>query len=498
MKSFLIAKKHFEKKKDYYNLAKIQVNLGNIQASQNKYREAIPYFKKALEFSKLSSKPYSILHEYTNIGKCYDFLKEYDKAIEYLEKALIICEKEGNEKENKIYVLKSLGNVYSNLKNIDKALFYYNQALEINKSHKSKSDDIRITKYIGNAYMSIDNYSKAIPYYEKALKKVNDQKDIVSLYELSYNLSKAYEFTGNYKKAQFHMENFAKAKDSANEMSNLAAIKKIESNFEIERNDSKLKLLEKEKKAINASLKRKNIIILSILSFILLSIIFFYLLYKQERKIFKSKLHLNDAESNLKGQFIERKRIAQELHDNIGSSLAAVRFSVMDAMKDTSEEKNKLLTYIDSICNEVRFISHNIMPPDITEQSLQSLLEQLVENYKLNSSLHFEIYFTDEQKLEKLSNQQKLMLYRVVQESINNAIKHSKCKNINILISCFDNYVNIIIEDDGIGFDTKNTQYGLGIKSIKERCKEFNIDLDLDSEPNKGTTITFNIFYYNE
>jgi len=193
-------------------------------------------------------------------------------------------------------------------------------------------------------------------------------------------------------------------------------------------------------------------------------------------------------EAVIESQEKERKRIAEELHDSVGQMLALVKLNlsgIESTYEYPSPEKNQLIQQtsqlLDESIDEIRTISHNLMPPDLKSKSLTEIAENLLKRNGL--AYQFQTYGL----ADNLSEAIKFTLYRIIQEIIHNIIKHASAKKIDISITQTDDGINLMVEDDGIGFNTSIVNSGLGLKNIHSRVKLLNGYFDVDSSLNRGT-----------
>ena len=217
------------------------------------------------------------------------------------------------------------------------------------------------------------------------------------------------------------------------------------------------------------------------------------LLNLQQKEQFKTELKLKEVESTLEGQLTERKRLAQELHDGLGASLAGIKLSVIKHFSESGEKNETLIKDLDEVCNDVRLMSHNLIPPEFSKESFEIIVKKLIQNYSSQTTTKLHLNIDGSKDLEKMTIHQKTLLYRILQETVTNAFKHANCSSISLLITAFNDYINIIVEDNGIGFDTNKQSEGIGLKNIRERIKDLNSYLTIDSSPGRGTVLQFDI-----
>ena len=206
-------------------------------------------------------------------------------------------------------------------------------------------------------------------------------------------------------------------------------------------------------------------------------------------------------DSVLETQDKERSRIAKELHDGVVQSLTVValslglfRKSASNFDEDTQLHYEKCSENLSNTIDEIRNISHTLMPRSIAEMSLAEALGALVEDmeYSTGIDFHFLINLMNEPD-EKL----KLAIYRIVQELVNNAVKHSQASTLFIQTIEYPDYIYLMVEDNGVGFsktDTMESKNCFGLYSIESRVNSLNGTLEIDSKPGKGTNILITFF----
>ena len=221
--------------------------------------------------------------------------------------------------------------------------------------------------------------------------------------------------------------------------------------------------------------------------------------YNENNDILNKALKLqerNSIEAVIESQEKERQRIARELHDSLGQILALSKINLSRIDTEGMEPENRSLlsnvgNLIDESCREVRAISHNLMPPDLDNKNLAEILENLINKNRQTNEIVYE--FNSHVSYEQLSTACKFTLYRVLQEILQNIVKHAAANRVIISISQSGDYINLLVEDNGKGFDTNLTTLGLGLKNIHSRIKLLNGYLDIDSSINNGTAFNVSI-----
>ena len=228
------------------------------------------------------------------------------------------------------------------------------------------------------------------------------------------------------------------------------------------------------------------------------------LYFGYKRSQFQKKLNLQEKEKILKeqelkemsalinGQNIERNRIAKDLHDGVAGDLAGIKLLL--AKENTylkNENLQKIQENLSEVFQEIRKISHNLSINNIKEKTLKNLLSDLKDSYQQRNEFSFDVYIYPENAIDDLDEIKKLNIYRILQELLHNISKHAKATEVELSINRHHNDINIIIVDNGVGFDVHKK--GIGLKNIEERMKIISGEMNIQSEMNKGTSVIIDI-----
>ncbi len=206
---------------------------------------------------------------------------------------------------------------------------------------------------------------------------------------------------------------------------------------------------------------------------------------------------LNTNYARLEGEEKERKRIAEDLHDRLGSMLSTIKLYFNSLQTPTASEKGerqaqfeKANALLDQATDEVRNIAHNMVSSVLAKFGLKSQLQTLEQTLVDSKQLNVEIK-THGLK-DRLDNFMEIQVYRIIQELVNNTIKHAKASNLSSQLNRFKEVLNIVVEDNGVGFDPKliqlQEQGGMGMKNIQTRIHGLDGSLQIDSGTGHGTT----------
>ena len=182
----------------------------------------------------------------------------------------------------------------------------------------------------------------------------------------------------------------------------------------------------------------------------------------------------------------QRERIAKELHDSVGVLLSTAKLK-METLQGSNNDQaiQDSIEMLDQACQEVRSISHQMTPILFSKIGLVGILQDYQAIFNRNGSIEFELIIDNYN--DELSREKELIVYRIITECVNNAIKHSECSTITVQLIARDKKLHLSVEDDGIGFDIFTVTNPFGIKSIKQRVKLIGAQFQFDSRIGEGT-----------
>lgn len=184
----------------------------------------------------------------------------------------------------------------------------------------------------------------------------------------------------------------------------------------------------------------------------------------------------------------ERKKLGEELHDNINQLLGVVKLYIEHAQVNPEAQQEMLKKsseYLKQVINEIRSLSKSLVSPTLNDLGLIESINELIDSIHNISSMQIDIH-KNGFKEEELSDIQKLMVYRITQEQLNNILKYSRAEHVAIAFSRAGSQIQLSIEDDGIGFDARKVKSGLGFKNIRHRLELFNGKMKIISAPDQG------------
>ncbi len=504
-----------------------------------KYENSLIKARLALKYANTINDDDLQANCYNTIAANFDDLGEYNRALFYYKKGIIHANKTNNN-HLKNWLNNNLGNIYCfDKKDYTKGIHHYLQALEYSKKSADTSEILLTKLNITWAYFEIGNYKEGIPYLlyiNKYQKRYGDPANIVAIYMLNAmhhanqhdypraasffekaifigkrdNLKSDLSFTyEEYSKFLFKDQQYKKAYENLGNYNKLVSelaydekLKKLEIagiNLEIDEYKRELEKIESNRQTLLAEQHKNKQAGIIVIALLMLTIVLLYFLFRNKQLLQKSKIHHLENQrkdeliaASMDGQETERKKIAHFLHDNISASLSAagLHLTVFTSENNKSfDEIEKSKEILSTAHNQIRELSHNLLPSLLVHFGLYYALEDLCKKY---SNSKISINFSSVEPPEKRYDPDfETRIYYIINELLNNAIKHSKAKNVTLTVIESKEKLLISIKDDGIGFSKKEESFtkGFGLNQIKSRVKQMKGDITILSNKNKGTFI---------
>ncbi|MCF6169857.1 MAG: sensor histidine kinase [Bacteroidales bacterium] len=525
---------------DSFGLAKALNSLGSTYRQLGRHDEALRYFYRAESIYSLMGDVQRQAYVLNNIGLIHQFNKEYDKALKLFVKCRTVSQKAENhymtmtssmniagtyyfmDKNNEaerayleiielnkkhpndetlaaIYI--SLGAIYEEEHKPDLSFSYISKALQIAERLKNFRTETHATYKMAHYYLDKGKLPEAESYFKQTIAKAQITGDIQHLSHSYKNLAAMQQERGDLKNALANYKLSKELNDSIVNEKKLETIYYLESEFEKKKDEAEILRLSNENALQEIHNRDLKIVLLTIFCFVILLLLIIFLIRLKNRKDkiiaaqriqqLEEKQKLLAAQSVLVGQENERKRIARELHDGIGVLLSTASIHFSNIEESSADEKiaqllkkaNKLLK---EAGGQVRKISHDMMPGVLSKFGLQEALEDVFENVEDAGSI--EVDCRIELEGERLNENLEIMLYRIVQEMLNNTLKHAGAKRISFLLKKEVDELLIRYNDDGRGFnqDEVHAERSLGLSGIKSRIDFLKGEMRLISSKGKG------------
>ncbi|MCB0836027.1 MAG: sensor histidine kinase [Bacteroidetes bacterium] len=503
--------------KDADGRARSLSNLGVICTIRRIHDEALSYFNESLAIRQRMDDQEGIASVSTNLGNLYFEMGAFDSAYHYHHQSLMIA----SSMEDSMSMangLNNLGQVMMAQKDLEKAITYHNQALTLRKEIRDLTGQLYSLNNLGACQERLNNYREAIRYFGEALELAKKLQLPDETQEIYYNLFVVHNDLGQFEEALDYHRLYAGLKDSIYDIETQSKL--AEAAVKFEQAQTERKLVETQKALAEERAARMvligGIVILVLLVCIVSALGYSVFQHQKSEKLqveHKHKMNqqiivdlLKDQEMEsldamVEGQEKERQRIAADLHDSLGGTLAAVKVSLYTLHRRISDQPDTTLQvydqtnqFLEEACETVRRISHNLSDSTLENVGLVTAITNMYDT--LANTNQFEINMeTSGFEDERLERTVEINLYRIVQELFQNIVKHADASKVSLYMNRFDDHISVVVEDNGVGFTyfPDRNPKTLGLASISARVKKLNGNLRIDTAPGQGTTTEINV-----
>lgn len=543
-----LAEKYFLETGDFTGLAYSLYTSGNIYLYKTWYKTSLEYYFRAHEVFQRKNNLSGMYDCYAGIGLIYFFSKDWRKSIYYFS-ITAKHEEETDDEEGLPETYFNIGCAYYELGLNDTAAYYYKLAEKIadrtnnsrvltavyNNLGEIEKDGHHFTAAInyltesialknrleyneglgenyinmGSVYLELEDFNKAFLYINKGIeycKQFNTTEDLVSGYQL---LSRLYEKTSDHAGALSAYKEYMKVNDTLIIKKYNEQVAEWQTLYQLKEKEFQLETAKNKLSVQNAVIQKNRIIQFSLIALVVLIIAGSVLVYRnirnkniiarqknelQEHKIkqLENEKMLLATQSVLKGEEIERRRLARDLHDGLGGLLSGVKIAfsnIKGNMILTSEnvnEFNHALGLLDSSITELRRVARNMLPETLLKLGLRDSISDFCA--ELNNINPVNIIFQFYGSFERVDPNLEINVFRVAQELVNNAIKHARAKELVVQMLQETGRLCLIVQDDGTGFDIYKavSAKGIGLTAIKSRVDSLNGKMEMISSPGKG------------
>lgn len=476
-----------EHQNDFATIANLYTNIAVLYSATSRLSEAIPYAEKAVGFSLKGNDPVQTVYSYSVYGSLLIKNKEWEKASQILRSG-VAESKKMQSSQLVVKCITPLLSVFDCLGQADSVKYYMDIAeKELPELSPNAIEVLGFYEVKGELFNRYGQYRESL----EVLKKIENLrgKNLHTPLDLLY-----FRFASNYyglkdfTSAYVYMKKAYLAKDSL-----------FAGEVQKQLSDMTVKYQTKEKELEIAQLKQiqteqhalmvKRIFYLVFFLLVLIAA-FLVLLYK--KKALEKETDLRLARQYIDGLESERKRLAKELHDGVCNDLLGIQYYMQTSDAIGKEAQQKLFPMIEQTRTDVRFISHELMPPALQYANLNVMLEDYVERLgNVHQLIHFHYFSLPEQaNWELVSSQKAYELYRIVQEVLGNSLSHSKATEIEIILSMIaeERKIVLTVSDNGKGASVSLASgNGIGLRTVEDRVKCIDGVYSLTSDA-KGTS----------
>jgi signal transduction histidine kinase len=475
--------------------------MGILFYNLDNFEKARTYFEKALRIAKEGKDTAERVQASFGISDCLAASKRFGEALKYAQDALVLATASGDK-----YLLflanTGLASLYNKWGKGEPAVKFSTRAL----GYATALNEMPrvVTAYIDMAdgYALLGAYAKQIAYLNKALHIAKQNGIVIQLDDIYKSLAEGHEKTGNTSLALASMKQYIIYKDSADNVKDNRVVAEMETKYQAAQKEKSLadRQLQLTQKDLQLQKSRQYIaysVAATVVAILLTGLLYMNYAYKKKahaRKLkeLQQENELQVLQGILEGEEKERSRIAKDLHDGVAGMLAAVKMhftsvSLQHGAVREAEGYVNGMRLLDEASTEVRKTSHNLMPEILLQRGLEEALRRYCTNVS-NSNLLF-IQYDSWGDIRRFKGSFELSVYRIVQELINNILRHSRATKVMVQLSQQESLLSITIEDNGIGIQPeKGSADGTGLYNLRDRVKAMKGSLQIESGPGSGVS----------
>ncbi len=498
----------FQSTGDSTQLAVELSNMGYTHDRMGDFPLAIDFQRRALPIALDHCNDYTIGLIYGRIGIAFDELQKYDSAHHFNNLALLYYQKAGDS-AHIMQTLSNIGNTFLKQNRYQEAEGILNQAMEIRDNEYYKAV---VLVNLGHTHILSGRFNKAGAALDEAIRIATDTRQAKFLSEAYFLKSELYEKKGMLEEALSYHKLYNSLNDSILNLETTRQVAEMRVRFETEQKEKELlrqkaekEKLAKEKALTDIKVYNRNKWIIGISSVSLVLVFFgLFMLQRTRRRTQAEKdaAIIREREKGLdavlEAQENERRRIARDLHDGIGQRLSGLKLAWQKLINDMgrndsdgSDRLAQLTTILDETASEARNLSHRMMPRILNESGLAPAIEDMLAKSLGTAGIQYE--FETFRLKERFPEKIEISIYRVVQELINNIIKHSGAKLVSAQLFTNKGFLILIVEDNGKGIEAGSKGEGHGILNIKSRIAAIRGEVSYDPGPGSGTVATVRV-----
>ncbi|HEX2970334.1 MAG TPA: sensor histidine kinase [Bacteroidales bacterium] len=488
--------KYYESVNDNVKQGKILANIGSLYYTAANFEKAKEYTLKALEIQRKTTDKRSTAVSLVNLTVFAINAGEYNEGITYGDEAIRLLK--DIDKNYYAAALVRVGHCYYMTGNKEKALQYSGEAIDIYKGNNNARGMMEAYRQSGDYLIESGRYAQALNLGKEALAVADttNRLDMRLLYDM---LKRAAIWLNKPEEALFYSQKQITMKEEDLNAEWADKISEIETKYNTEKKEFEIG-------ALKARTRISMILIISLTLILITGTTAAYFIHKNNKqKVILASQRIRELEqekkitatnSLLEGESAERARLSRDLHDGLGGmlSVAKLKIATMKGNLTIPEENvsslNSAIELLDTSIKELRRVAHNLMPESLMKFGLNTALADFCRS---TGKVTYHFFGEDRRPDEKTE----IASYRIVNELVNNSLKHSEAENINVQLIVDENRIHIIVEDDGKGFDAEAAEAkgGTGLKNIRSRVTSLGGKLEMITSPGQGTEV--NVEFYS-
>lgn len=466
-------------------------SLGAIFYNHDDYTKGLSYFQKSVELGKEIKDSVSIVSAYLGITNCLSSLKQYDSAYISAREGLRIANATQNQYDLSI-AHTAFTQLYHKWGKGEKVLEHAEKILQYSTAAGDVQYQLIAYMAYADGYALLGNHKQRIAYLNKGLEIGEKSNTVIQLDDIYKGLSEAYEGLQDYKKAMTYHKLYVVNYDSTNGVKHKQNAASLEVKYRTAQKEKELAAQQLE------LVKSRQYTYASVGATIMLLLVsgMGLIQYRNKKKEYAREMaslqkdkEIQLLQAVMQGEEKERTRVAKDLHDGVAGMLAASKMHFNSIGTQYAEliqlsAFKQGLNLLDEAATEVRKTSHNLMPEILLQYGLDQAIRRYCSN--INNSRAISITYDSWGEINRYKDSFELSVYRIVQELLNNIVKHSKATQALVQVSQQNEVLSITIEDNGVGMQENKGMDGTGLQSLASRAKAMNGKIELESRPGHG------------
>ncbi|GAB4417476.1 MAG: hypothetical protein OHK0039_27910 [Bacteroidia bacterium] len=472
-------------------------SMASVNRKMQDYDQALARYAQARAIFAAQDEPLALANVLSNIGGLYLEQHQYDSATSYFRQALAL-DRVQQSLWGVAYNLHRLGVAFEAMHHPDSATRYLVEALSIRTRLGQKLERAETMVALGAQWYASGLRSQGLDTLQAALAIAQEIGAHETQTQAHLKLAEVLRQEGRLQAAYDHLAAYTRLRDTVLTHERLRSVSEMAARYESVRKDQLLAENRLEIATVRAKVARQRLLLqLGLAGLLILGLLLVLLLLvigERRRRHAQHLRHMQQAQellalrSIVAGEERERRRIARDLHDGLSSLLAAVKIQFGTIRPVQQQEKfDAALAALDEANREVRRIAHNMMPEVLTHYGLVEAVSEVVSNLSAGGGIRlaFSHYGLDEQ----LDPTIELTVYRIIQELLNNVLKHSQATEALVQLNRHDALLTLTVEDNGVGFDPQAARRGMGLDNLRSRVSYLQGEVQIDSAPGRGTAV---------
>jgi signal transduction histidine kinase len=482
--------KYYESLSDLTKQGKVLSNIGSLYYTAGNQEKATEYTLQALTIQRKTEDKRATAVSLVNLTVFALNSGNYKEGIKYGDEAIGLLK--DIDKNYYAAALIRVGYCYYMTENKEKCLEYTAEAINIYKANNNARGMMEAYRSQADYLMDMKRYSEARKVGKEALQvaDTSNRLDMRLLYDV---LKRAAIWLNLPEEALLYSQEQIRMKESDLNSEWADKIAEVDAKYNTEKKELEIA-------ALKAGKKVNNILIISLIILLAAGTGVGYFIYQNQKqrqllsaqriKELEQEKQITATQSLLEGESTERARLSRDLHDGLGGmlSVAKLKIATMKGNLTIPEENvaslNSAIELLDTSIKELRRVAHNLMPESLMKYGLNAALADFCRS---TDKVTYHFYGTERRPDEKTE----IATYRIVNELVNNCLRHSEAQNINVQLVLDESRVHVIVEDDGKGFDAEAVEAydGNGLKNIRSRVTSLGGKIEMITAPGKGTEV---------